>query len=235
MRRSGPLAAGLVFTALGLAACAGHEAPPATSAAASGPDRSAAWDQALSYAEFVVGDTAHQALWREQAARGAPADLVARARAAGEAWKLLVVAESWCSDAAFSVPSLAALADSVPGLELRLLRTEGNDALFAGHERNGRTAHPLVLVLDGDGRERAGWVERPAQLAAWIDARRGAIPDDDIRLYRRGWYEGNAGRAAVAEVLDLVDDVRNGRAARSAADMAGPAPEREITPCPAPD
>jgi hypothetical protein len=234
MRRSGPLSAGLVFTLLGLAACAGHEAPPATSGDTSGPDRSAAWESAHPYDEFVAGDTANQAIWLEQAAQGAPADLVARAQAAGGEWKLLVVAESWCSDAAFSVPALAALADSVTGLELRLLRTEGNDALFAGHERNGRAAHPLILVLDGNGRERAGWVERPAQLAAWIDARRGTIPDDDIRLYRRGWYEGNSGRAALAEVLDLVEDVRNGRVSGPAA-FAGSREDRPITPCPAPD
>lgn len=230
MRRFGPLTASIAVFTLGLAACAAPETTPA----ASGPDRTAAWEAGLGYAQFVAGDTAHQALWRDHVTLGAPADLVARARSMGGEWKLLAVAENWCSDAVFAVPFLAALADSLPGVELRLLRTDGNDALFAGHELNGRAAHPLVLVLDGEGRERAGWVERPAQLAAWIDARRGTVPDDDIRLYRLGWYEGNAGRAAVAEVLDLVDDVRNGRAPRPAAATAGPDPEREITPCPAP-
>jgi hypothetical protein len=224
VRGLGPAA--LLF---GLAACVGPETPPVPA----GLDRSAAWDAALTYAEFVAGDTTGQALWAEQASRGAPADLVAHARDAGGEWKLLVLAESWCSDAVYAVPFLAALADSVPGLELRLLRVDGHEALFAGHEREGRAAHPLVLVLDGTGRERAGWVERPTELAAWIDARRGTIPDDDIRLYRRGWYEGNAGRAAIGEVLGLIDDALHGRTpTASPAVVAGE--ERPVTPCPAP-
>jgi hypothetical protein len=220
--------AGLVAAATALTACAAADAPPAA-----GPERSADWDAALTYAEFVRGDTASQALWRENTRLGAPADLVARARAAGGDWRMLVLAESWCSDAVYAVPFLAALADSVAGLELRVLRTDGNDHLFAGHERDGRAAHPLVLVLDADGRERAGWVERPAELAAWIDARRGVLSDDDLRLYRRGWYAGNGGRAAIAEVLDLVDDVRAGRPPPPASPVAV-GPEREVTPCPSP-
>jgi hypothetical protein len=211
-----------------LAACAGTDA-----SSPAGPDRAAAWDAAVTYAEFVAGDTAHQALWAANAGRGAPADLVARARRGGGDWRLLVLAESWCSDAAYSVPFLAALADSLPGLELRLLRVDGNEDLFIGHERNGRAAHPLVILLDAAGREREAWVERPVELAAWIDARRDAIPDDDIRLYRRGWYEGNGGRAALAEVLDLMEDVRAGRAPAAAPATAGV--EREVTPCPAPE
>jgi hypothetical protein len=215
---------------LALAACVGQEQTPAPAA---GVDRSEAWNAAMTFGEFVSGDTANQALWMELGRRGAPADVVARARQAGGTWRLLAVAENWCSDAVYSVPFLAALADSVAGLELRLLRVDGNETLFQGHERNGRAAHPLVLVLDGAGRERGGWVERPAELAAWIDARRGILPDDDLRLYRRGWYEGNGGRTAMTEILDLVDGTAAGRApAPAAAPVA--VEEREVTPCPAP-
>lgn len=210
------------------AACA--RTPDAVTA---GPDRASAWDGALTFVEFVAGDTASQDLWREHARRGAPADLVARMRGVGGEWKLLVLAESWCSDAVYAVPFLAALADSVPGLELRLLRTEGYDHLFAGHERNGRAAHPLVLILDHNGSERGAWVERPAELAAWIDVRRGVLPDDDLRLYRNGWYAGNGGRAALGEVVGLMDDVRSGRSPVTGPALASDG-EREVTPCPAP-
>jgi hypothetical protein len=226
MGRAAPLC-GLSAAILLAAACGGNGIP----VAAAGPDRSDAWAAASGYAEFVAADPEYEALWREQAERGAPADLVARARDAGR-WNLLVLAETWCPDAVYAVPFLAALADSVAALELRLLRVEGHEDLFAGHERNGRVAHPLVLVLDPAGRVRAGWVERPGELAAWIDARRGAIPDDDIRLYRNGWYQGNAGRAAMTEVLDLVDAARTGRTPATTRAVA--ASRAEVTPCPAP-
>lgn len=209
---------------LGAGACAG----PQTPSAPAGPDRSESWDAAVAYPEFVRGDTAHQRLWEARAALGAPADLVARARALTGDWRLLVVAESWCSDAVNAVPFLAALADSVPALELRVLRLAGNEPLFEGHERDGRLAHPLVLVLDGQGRERGAWVERPTELAAWIDERRGVLPDDDIRMYRSGWYEGNAGRAAVAEVVGLVGDIAAGRAPSV---VVAPRTAGEVTPC----
>jgi hypothetical protein len=199
--------------------------------AAAGPDRSTDWAAALRHDAFAVADTTHPEIWLAHAARGVPADLAARARAIGGQWKLLAVAQAWCTDAVSAVPFLAALADSVPGMELRVIAAKGNDHLFEGHELNGRRAHPLVLVLDEAARVRGAWIERPADLAAWIDARRGVLPDDDLRLYRQGWYAGNGGRAAVAEVLDLMEAVRDGRAPAPPAPAPTAAEDRPITPC----
>jgi hypothetical protein len=199
--------------------------------APAGPDRSADWAAAARHDAFAVADTTHPELWLAHAARGVPADLAARARAIGGQWKLLAVAHAWCSDAVSAVPFLAALADSVPGLELRVVAARGNDHLFEGHELNGRRAHPLVLVLDDHARVRGAWIERPADLAAWIDARRGVLPDEDLRLYRQGWYAGNGGRAAVAEVLDLMEAVRDGRTPAPPAPAPPAAGDRPITPC----
>jgi hypothetical protein len=196
-----------------------------------GPDRSTDWAAAVRHDAFVVADTTHPELWLAHAARGVPADLAARAREIGGQWKLLAVAQAWCTDAVSAVPFLAALADSVPGMELRVLAAKGNDHLFDGHELNGRRAHPLVLVLDNDARVRGAWIERPADLAAWIDARRGILPDEDLRLYRQGWYAGNGGRTAVAEVLDLMEAVRDGRAPAPPAPAPAAAEDRPITPC----
>jgi hypothetical protein len=213
-----------------LAACASQEAPGSPP----GPDRSAEWAAGVPFSDFLSADTINLALWQENARRGVPGDIVAAAREVGGEWRLLVLAESWCSDAVHSVPFLAALADSVAGLELRLLRVAGQEELFRGHERGDRARHPLVLVLDGGGQERAGWVERPLELASWIEARRGTIPDDDIRLYRQGWYEGNRGRGAMTEVLALIEGARSGRIADT-----GPPPVAtsggDITPCPSPE
>jgi hypothetical protein len=222
------LSAAVVVAAAGTTACGGMD----TQRLEAGPDRSAEWSDALAFRDFVESDTARQSLWRTNARVGAPADLVARARALDGPWKLLVLAENGCPDAAYSVPFLAALADSVPGIDLRVLRIDGYDHLFAGYEKDGRAAHPLVLVLDDSGRERGGWVERPAELAAWIDARRGVLPDEELRLYRNGWYEGNLGRGALGEVLALVDDIRVGRA--PATPRTSVASDVPVTPCPAP-
>src|SRR5690606_11419880 len=77
---------------------------------------------AQTFAEFVEGAEALADLWKAMARRAVPpAELVERASSLGVRRNLLVLNEDWCGDAVNTVPYVAALAEAVPGFELRIV------------------------------------------------------------------------------------------------------------------
>ena len=169
------------------------------------------WSSAIPYDAFVAGDTARRAQWiaNHDAAPASMAPLVLRAKAIGGRWHLVVVAESWCSDAVNSVPFLAALAAADPALDVRLLRTADAKRLLRSHLLDGRDATPLVILLDSTFAERGSWIEQPAPLRALVRQLEPAMPHDSVRARVRAWYAADSGRTSVSEVLALIDQARN--------------------------
>lgn len=165
------------------------------------------WSSGVAYDAFVAGDTARRAQWiaNHAAAATSMAPLVDRARAIGGRWHLLVVAESWCSDAVNSVPYLVALAAADPSLDVRLLRKGDAKRLLRSHLLDGRDATPLVIVLDSAFVERGSWVEQPSPLKALVRELEPTMPKDSLRVRVRAWYAADSGRTSVGEVLALIE------------------------------
>ena len=163
--------------------------------------------RATTFAQFLDGAQAHAQLWRDISARAAvPAAMVERAREVGAPRRLLVLLEDWCGDAINTVPYLAALAEAVPGLELRVLRRDEHPALMDAHlSPTGGRAIPVVIVLDADYEELGWWGSRPAELQQWATSPEARAMDAKDR-YRvvRTWYARDRGRTTMREVLDLL-------------------------------
>src|SRR5690606_16813774 len=120
---------------------------------------------------FYEGVDRRRALWVENWSNArVPAELAARARAAGGPWRILVITEPGCSDSVNSVPYIAKLVEQTPGLQLRLVNsTAGRPWMEAHRSADGRAATPTVLVLDREYRIRGCWVEQPVALQAfWL-------------------------------------------------------------------
>lgn len=178
------------------------------------PGMAGRYAAAMSYEEFAATDTARQALWREVEARAATDTTDLTPIAAGQVrWRLLVVAERSCSDAANTVPYLAAAADRSPFIELRLLRKADAPDLLAAHPLGDRQATPLVLVYDDALELRGAWIEQPEPLRAMVSALGDSVGRDSLRARVRAWYRDDAGRTALAEILGIME---TGAAARPA-------------------
>lgn len=170
------------------------------------PTIAARYGDALTYAEFAATDTARQALWEEVEARAATDTTDLTPVAAGQVrWRLLVVAERSCTDAANTVPYLAAAADRSPFIELRLLRKADAPDLLAAHPLGDRQATPLVLVYDADFELRGAWIEQPEPLRAMVLALEDSVGRDSVRARVRTWYRDDAGRSALGEVLGIME------------------------------
>lgn len=190
-------------------ASAAAAAPPPV--ARTEADLAVRFRSALTYEAFTASDTssdaAKRALWTANDGRAdaSVAEVVARVRALPGRWHLLIVAESWCPDAANSVPYLARLAAEADNVDLRVLRKADAADLIAAHPLDGRDATPLVLVLDERFAVRGVWIERPASLNAIVAKKAGRICESTLKTQVASWYRQDAGRAVLGEVVALLE------------------------------
>ena len=171
-------------------------------------DRSAEWAAGVPFDAFLPTAAKNTDLWSRTGRLPTPPDVLARVAAIPVAWRLLVLSEDWCGDAANTVPVLARLADEAPTLELRLLARDQHLDLMDEHltgERRSRSI-PVALLLDADGRERAWWGPRPAPLQAWFFSPEAqALTTDDRYRELRKWYARDRGRTTLDEVVTMIE------------------------------
>ncbi|HZM97044.1 MAG TPA: thioredoxin family protein [Vicinamibacterales bacterium] len=131
-------------------------------------------------------------------------DLVERVQRARRDLKLLVVAEDWCPDSAYSVPYVARLM-SLAHVPFRIVdRATGESLLRAHRTFDGRTATPTVVLLR-EGVDVGAWVERPTELQDLFRSI-GADPESARRFAQRGdWYEADRGVTVLKEIVAVVE------------------------------
>jgi len=200
----------------------GESAPP-RSAAIAAPGRpqdsslTALYDRALPFPEFL--DRAAQRLpeWYGSVSAVQVADsTVARARAVGGRWRVLVVAVDTCGDSLRQVPVVARLAELVHGLGLRVITPAEGGAAVQSRFRSldGRRATPTFVLLDETGAAAGCIVELPAPLRHLLHERRAegtrgtnaALADTAL-----AWYRQDAGASIAAEVVGLMEAAAAGR------------------------
>lgn len=179
-----------------------HPDPPTA-----GKDRTADWDAAYAFADFLPTARKNVGLWEGLYRRALlPLDLVARAAAVPGRRHLLVLSADWCGDAANIVPVLARFAEAVPGLDLRVLDRDEHLGLMDEHLTGGTArAIPAVIVLDERGVERAWWGPRPGPLQAWVKTEGQALEKGERYRHVRQWYARDRGRTMLEEVVALLE------------------------------
>jgi hypothetical protein len=221
LRRGVRFSAGLAL----VAATAGTAAWLAPGSLFSAADRgemlplSVQYEQGAPFNEFVRSDPKHRERWLRayDESTSAVEPLLSRLEALRGSWRLLVVAEGYCTDALNSVPHLARLAAESPNLDVRILQKDEASALLEAYRLDGEGRIPLVIVLNQDLAERGVWIERPAALRAAV-AEWKADPAGDVGASIRAWYAADGGRSALAEVVALLEQAdAGGRVVPSAA------------------
>jgi hypothetical protein len=159
--------------------------------------------------EFYAAINRRRELWDRNWTNARVADsLIARARNVGPL-RILVITEPGCSDSANSLPYLARLVQSVPGLDLRLINSRvGKPWMEAHRTPDGRPATPTVLVLDEEFRIRGCWVEQPKALQDFwlpIVARKETGERFEEKMT---WYVKDEGREIMREVVEMLEGTR---------------------------
>jgi len=161
------------------------------------------WQNALSYEDFIASCKAqHCGLWQGVYKLARVPEWALNAVPAGARRKLLVIAEDWCGDASNTVPVVAKLVDSVPGLELKVILRDANPEVMDRYLTNGSRSIPVVIALDEEFRELGHWGPRPTELQSWVMANRGQVPKSELYPQVRKWYARDQGETTLREVLE---------------------------------
>ncbi len=159
------------------------------------------WNGALTFEQFVAqAAPEHRALW-EGVHRHAKSPEWAASLVDGRRMHIIAITEDWCIDTSSTVPFLDRLAESVEGVELRIILRDQNPEIMDHYLTNGARAIPVVIVLDGEFRPIGRWGPRPAELQAWVLANKGVIPNIEKIREQRRWYARDKGETTVREVL----------------------------------
>jgi hypothetical protein len=136
-----------------------------------------------------------------------PPEFTERMSAASQGLRLVVVAEDWCPDSAFTVPYVAQLARSA-GVPLRIVdRSMGEPLMIAHRTPDGRTATPTIVLLR-NGQDVGAWVERPAELQQMFLSMSTNAENARRFSQRQTWYESDRGLSTLREIVALIERTR---------------------------
>ena len=165
-----------------------------------------------SFPDFLAAAKARREGWLKMADSARVDDaLVARAKAVGGTWHLLVVAIDACGDSMNNVPYLAKLSELVPGLELRIvLPVNGRPVQDTHRSLDGRTATPTIVLLDSKGNDVGCIVELPRAIRDWAHGVRGTVSSDSLHAGIRSFYAANRGVAIATEAVEMLEAAKAG-------------------------
>ena len=183
---------------------------PATPCAEPGPGDDVLkelYEGGVTFQTFLDEARRRRDMWLEHYGEGTvPDGLLARARAVSGHWRLLVVAEDWCSDSVNTIPYLARLVEQVEGLEMSVVRSRQGRAVMEAHRTpDGRASTPTVLLLDEDWNEAGCFIERPETLQDWVMEHRPEYSSEELHEHMFDWYDDDAGASTIEQVVDMLE------------------------------
>jgi len=121
-------------------------------------------------------------------------------------YRLLVISEGWCGDAAQIVPLFDKMTQIVPQkFELRLVLRDAHLPLIDAHLTNGGRAIPVLLVLDDQGELVAKWGPRPEILQGLLAQWKMEIADMfEVAEKLHLWYARDKTQATQQELEALI-------------------------------
>lgn len=168
----------------------------------------ALWESAFSWEAYLNEEVqTNRDLWEGVYRRAAaPAWWEGAAADAAPGWRLLVISEDWCGDAANSLPVLTRLVQAIAGAELRVVKRDENPELMDRFLTGGSRSIPIALVLDDHWKLAGHWGPRPAPLQEFVlrEKATGERPVEEIYRDVRAWYARDRGETIARELLGVL-------------------------------
>lgn len=121
--------------------------------------------------------------------------------------KFLVLTESWCGDAAHSMPIMNKIAEANPNIDFKALLRDENPELMDAFLTNGSRSIPKLIVFDADlNKIIAEWGPRPSiatQMANDYKTMHGTFTPEfkqDLQV----WYNKNKGENILNDLAGLL-------------------------------
>lgn len=114
----------------------------------------------------------------------------------------LVLTESWCGDAAQTIPVIHKVAEASDFIDLKLAYRDENMELMNQFLTNGNQAIPKLIILDSNQQVLSDWGPRPKTATQMVNnykTEHGAL-DATFKEMLQNWYNKDKG-------IDTLDDL----------------------------
>ena len=171
-------------------------------------DYGAIFEQGISYEAFLKDVRARRDEWRALSnGPGVMYDI--KTPHTLQQRRLLIVTEDWCSDSVQTVPYIHLALKNHPAYTIRIVNsTVGRPIMEAHRTPDDRAATPTVVALDDKNQILGAWVERPAELQTLVLEQQKVRMRREVTEFKTKWYEKDAGRSTVSEVMALLSKSR---------------------------
>lgn len=118
----------------------------------------------------------------------------------------LVISESWCGDAAQTLPVIHKMAEQSSKIDLKIVLRDDNEELMDLFLTNGSKSIPKLIALDEENNVQYTWGPRPSEgtkLVQDYKKKHGKI-DDPLKLDLQLWYNKNKGVNTQEDLVKLL-------------------------------
>lgn len=118
----------------------------------------------------------------------------------------LVLTESWCGDAAQSLPVMNLIAKANPNLGLRIALRDENNALMDRFLFNGTRSIPRLIAINAKDEVMGVWGPRPQEATEMTvqEKKRHGKLTIEFRHELQNWYNKDRGKAIQGELVGLL-------------------------------
>lgn len=122
-------------------------------------------------------------------------------------FKVLVISEGWCGDAAQSVPVIAEIARLFPGkTELKVILRDTDTDLIDQFLTNGGRSIPIFIFLDNNNQLLGHWGPRPLEAQQLFQEMKAAeLPFQELAEKLHGWYAKDKTHSLQKEIGALLE------------------------------
>lgn len=120
----------------------------------------------------------------------------------------MVLTESWCGDAAQTLPLINKFAEANDKIDLKVVLRDENEELMNQFLTNGSKSIPKLIVVDNTSKEVVGsWGPRSAKATKMVSDYKdlhGKI-DEKFKTDLQNWYNEDKGIHIEKEMVDLIE------------------------------
>lgn len=118
----------------------------------------------------------------------------------------IVLAESWCGDAAQNIPVFAKIVEANPNISLRILLRDDNPEVMDQYLTNGGKSIPKLIALDENLNELGTWGPRPKFLQDWLYENKAnpKMEMSELKEQFQLWYTKDKGQTLQKEMVLLL-------------------------------
>lgn len=123
----------------------------------------------------------------------------------------VVLAESWCGDAAQNLPVFAKIAETNPNITLKILLRDDNPEVMDQYLTNGGKSIPKLIALDENLNEVGTWGPRPKFLQDWLYENKAnpKMEMSELKEQFQVWYTKDKGQTLQKEMVLLMKNWLN--------------------------